>query len=694
MSDARLRAAIRVIPELRSVHIERFFQFTPAQTYYFDRNFDLGTSAPPPEIVRVSLMGLLIRLVTSSAHVLEVPEPLWMRFLPRWVVICVVWKISGLLRSGPRRIVTYAMENNAFSKLVAGDRALPRFLVTVVRFGVGIVASAFLDRIAFGTPGSAETYQQLPFVRADQELFLELPQARVRGERSATALHRAVFIGSLEARKGILPLMDAWRDVERRMPDAVLTIVGDGPLAAQVRAWVAERPMSRRAPGLLARTTVLELLDDQDVIVLPSVPYGRWREQVGLPIKEGLASGLTVVTTDQTGLAEWLSAHGHEVVPHDASFAGALPNAILRALARPIDRDAVRATLPSRDSRHDADAWMHGVQSQQRQELVVVNPLANALGHYTAALQETLSRGSRSVHVVEIQEPSSGRSRISWVAEYFATLRAARRRKTPVIVLWPVLGYLDAIIMRILIGPNRSALVVHDPRPLVRSVGNGRVARWFAARLGRTTKLLAHSANARGDMREDGFTANVASVPHPVRSTRRTDAASDVETPKGRVVRVLGQYKADRDTDLLTEIATSLDSDVRREIVGRGWPSVPGWNVRSEFVDEAEMDELLRTSDVILIPYRRFYQSGVAIRALEVGTPFVGPRGSSLSDLYFRHGRFLADDDRADTWVESIRLAMDADRDALRGELAAVQTRAASAWERLADEIEHGQDPR
>jgi glycosyltransferase involved in cell wall biosynthesis len=42
---------------------------------------------------------------------------------------------------------------------------------------------------------------------------------------------------------------------------------------------------------------------------MPSVRLRGWREQIGLPLVEGLAHGCRVVTTTETGLAEDLRGH-------------------------------------------------------------------------------------------------------------------------------------------------------------------------------------------------------------------------------------------------------------------------------------------------------------------------------------------------------------------------------------------------
>jgi glycosyltransferase involved in cell wall biosynthesis len=91
--------------------------------------------------------------------------------------------------------------------------------------------------------------------------------------------------------------------------------------------------------------------------VLPSQPSATWREQVGLPIVEGLSYGCTIVTTTETGLAGWLSEHGHRVVAADADD-GELAAAVAAALLNPVE-DVV-ASLPDHDGRLAADAWMFG----------------------------------------------------------------------------------------------------------------------------------------------------------------------------------------------------------------------------------------------------------------------------------------------------------------------------------------------
>ena len=105
------------------------------------------------------------------------------------------------------------------------------------------------------------------------------------------------------------------------------------------------------------RVRIHEAMATSSVLTLPSQPSATWREQVGLPIVEALSHGCTIVTTRETGLADWLESGGHSVY-RDAGSAQALASAILRALDAPVDRTDVLAALPERDGRLAADDWL------------------------------------------------------------------------------------------------------------------------------------------------------------------------------------------------------------------------------------------------------------------------------------------------------------------------------------------------
>ncbi|WP_245988772.1 hypothetical protein [Flexivirga caeni] len=215
---------------------------------------------------------------------------------------------------------------------------------------------------------------------------------------------------------------------------------------------------------------------------------------------------------------------------------------------------------------------------------------------------------------------------------------------------WPVLGYLDLLLIRVCAG--RAALVIHDPEPLVRAVGLDTGSARVASICANDVVLLVHSAEARNAVEQRGFTDRVQLVAHPIEpSSKAAKGTSRI------VVSVLGQWKRDRDLRLMETIATVAPGDWELRVVGRGWPKIDGWHIDNRFVSEREFDERLVESSVVLIPYTRFYQSGVAIRALEKRVPVVGPRQSALARIFGKDSNLLAGDDYED-WILAIRYAI------------------------------------
>ena len=317
-------------------------------------------------------------------------------------------------------------------------------------------------------------------------------------------------------------------------------------------------------------------------------------------------------------------------------------------------------------------------------DVIVVNPLGGALKHYTSGLVASIGHSGVQVSVDHVDEPSvAGGGGLGWVRRYARALvvarRVARRTGARVIVTWPVLGHLDRLLMRGLLGRGvESTLVLHDPRPLVRARGYGRVARLIGQRC--RVEVVVHSATAAAVLAEDCPDLVPSLLPHPVVPRDRTPPAPPAD--RRRVVRVLGQYKPDRDLVLLAAIGSRLGGTHRLEIVGRRWPAVEGWTVTDGFVAEECLDDLMATADAVLVPYARFFQSGIAIRALELGTPAVGPAGSSMADLY-PDTRYLGDGS-VESWCAAIEAATSADRAETRALSARAERVCQEAWSRWA----------
>jgi glycosyltransferase involved in cell wall biosynthesis len=161
-------------------------------------------------------------------------------------------------------------------------------------------------------------------------------------------------IGRLAAQKGFAVLLDAavrWQDLQ---PEPSLVIVGDGPLAAELRRQAAALGLTATFTG--QRSDVPALLAAADVFVLPSA----WEGQA-LILQEALHAGVPIVATRVGGNPDLLGGDAALLVPPgdpraladavrsvlaDPALAARLRQAALaRASALPAEDDAVTAAL-------------------------------------------------------------------------------------------------------------------------------------------------------------------------------------------------------------------------------------------------------------------------------------------------------------------------------------------------------------
>ncbi|MCW2900613.1 MAG: hypothetical protein JWO67_2878 [Streptosporangiaceae bacterium] len=350
----------RVYTTLRSAHLERAHQGRPASILYARRRYDFDSSlASGLDLIDGGLLSLAGTLVRSRIEALEINEPLMRSALRRSAVAITVAKIMARICRRPLVITAYAIENrNPFAGTEGPWR---RRLRNRTEWGLARYTARNVDRIAFGTDAAAELYGSLlardlatattariPAVPAP----CSCPPAAARGEDDV------LFLGAFHGRKGLPELLDAWPEVVRRWPSARLTVMGSGPLESMVRDF------AEKFPGVVVvvdapRSEVHAALRRSSVVVLLSQRTATWREQVGLPVVEALAHGCSIVTTEETGLAEWLRNHGHAVLAAN-STGEEVAEEVTNLLARQRQVSSVLADLPQTDGRLTAAAWLFG----------------------------------------------------------------------------------------------------------------------------------------------------------------------------------------------------------------------------------------------------------------------------------------------------------------------------------------------
>lgn len=132
-----------------------------------------------------------------------------------------------------------------------------------------------------------------------------------------------IFVGRLSTEKGILVLLEAWSQLHHRPP---LTIIGDGPLASDVRRAQAEHRGLTLIPRL-AHPSVLRLIGQADLLAAPAL----WQEPFGRTVMEGLACGTPVLATTMGAAPELVGDAGWISSPNPNSLASLLPTALQEA---------------------------------------------------------------------------------------------------------------------------------------------------------------------------------------------------------------------------------------------------------------------------------------------------------------------------------------------------------------------------
>lgn len=345
---------VRVYHHVRTAHLERARKMVPAAILYGSRRYDFDPSQVGDlDLAPTGVAATAGEVLRRRVGVLEVNEPLMLHGLPRTVAAVLAARIGSRLRRRPLTIVTFAIGN-----VLEWERPAPRWRSRVRRSAERALSfwlAARLDRIVYGTSTAQQLYRDTYGDRlqdAEQELLLALPQA------CDCALlpedpDRVLFVGSFVERKGVPQLLQAWPLVRRADPAARLTLVGTGRLAERVEGAASVDDTIEVIPDP-PREQVHEQLRRARVLVLLSQPAPQWREQLGLPLLEALAHGTHVVTTTESGLADWLSEHGHTVLDPGAD-APTVAAAVVDALRHGRPASCVLADLPERDGRLVAD---------------------------------------------------------------------------------------------------------------------------------------------------------------------------------------------------------------------------------------------------------------------------------------------------------------------------------------------------
>jgi glycosyltransferase involved in cell wall biosynthesis len=177
------------------------------------------------------------------------------------------------------------------------------------------VVSAYTEDLARQAGVSASIERYMAFT--DAEPLLDAPV------EDPPRARRAAFVGALEHVKGVDVLLEAWRSVRHRVPDARLVVAGDGALWELVAREAAS--LGIEVVGRVPLRQVTRVLDEARFLIVPSRSEG-----LGRVVWEAFARGRAVIGTAVGGIPESVEhgVTGLLVPPEDPT---ALADAIVEA---------------------------------------------------------------------------------------------------------------------------------------------------------------------------------------------------------------------------------------------------------------------------------------------------------------------------------------------------------------------------
>jgi len=214
---------------------------------------------------------------------------------------------------------------------------------------VGVVAEALRRTLDGMGTGAACTV--LPN-GVDLERFAP---GSTRGARRALGVAEdarlVLYVGRFADGKGLDTLLEAFGTVRAALPEALLALVGSGPLHVRLERRILADGIARsvRLPGEAPHEAIPRWMQAADVVVLPS-------EAEGMPnvVREALACGRPVVATAVGDVPRLVTADAGRLVP--PSDPAALADAIANVLARPWDPARIRAHVSDMTWERNAEA--------------------------------------------------------------------------------------------------------------------------------------------------------------------------------------------------------------------------------------------------------------------------------------------------------------------------------------------------
>jgi glycosyltransferase involved in cell wall biosynthesis len=165
--------------------------------------------------------------------------------------------------------------------------------------------------------------------------------------RPKTETPTVLFLSRLHPVKRLELLLDAWPEIQTRLPEARLVIAGEGEpvYTRELKARAARLGLFVTFAGFVEGEAKRALLQSANVYVLPSL-----HENFGIAVLEALAAGIPVVISPEVQLSAFVSEHSLGIVTERSP--GALADSIVGALGDRVLRERCRKQGPALVARY------------------------------------------------------------------------------------------------------------------------------------------------------------------------------------------------------------------------------------------------------------------------------------------------------------------------------------------------------
>jgi phosphatidylinositol alpha-mannosyltransferase len=171
--------------------------------------------------------------------------------------------------------------------------------------------------------------------------------------------HKTIlFVGRLDARKGVKYLLHAFKLITEKDPNVTLKIAGDGVEREKLETLAADLELNNvEFLGFVSDAAKIKLLQTSDLFCAPS-PYG---ESFGLVVIEAMATGLVTVAGDNPGYSSVLRGLGAISLihpKHTAEFARRLELLLREPDLRKLWREWALGEMPKYSYKRIVDQYM------------------------------------------------------------------------------------------------------------------------------------------------------------------------------------------------------------------------------------------------------------------------------------------------------------------------------------------------